>query len=1219
MRANRDQLVRDLYDWISSAEQPKDLPRLLDPALLDLARELAATFDQDAPDVATPAAAVAAGMIVAVHWSRYQLLPDGQDQDDFRSLLKWSAVLTSVAPHLVPEPVRDYLADAASSAGAAAGEAGGGVAVMYEDYQRTGNIESLQSAIALLREEADAAAPGDQDWPRRLSNLGAALQVRFERTGEVADLDEAIMLGREAAESTPPGDQDRPGRLSNLGAALRVRYGHTGRPRDLDDAITYGRAAVAAAPPGHEDRPAALSNLAAAVQVRFERTGQALDLDQAINLNREAIDATQAGDLDWPSRLANLGTALQVRFERTGQLGDLDEAITVSGAAVSAAVPPHPHPHRARYLSNLGNALRVRFDRTGQAGDLERAIAVSQEAVDTAPDGHPDRPRYLSNLGNALRARFERTGRQSDLDQAVACFRAAVDATSAERPDLSRHLSNLGAALLVRFGRTGQVTDLDEAIAASRAAVDIAPSAHPFRALYLSNLGNALQDRFRRSGQQADLDEAIAVNREAVDTSPADHPDRPMRLSNFGSALRLRFERTGDPSDLDVAISRLSEARSAIPVDHAERSAVLSNLGAALLARFRRSAEQSDLDEAIAVTREAIDASPADHPDRALRLANLGTGLRLRFERLRQAPDLAAALEAFRGGAAVLTAPPGRRVDAARGWGQCAMLAGEPGSAVAGYATAIELLPLVAWHGLDQPTREHHLRESTGLACDAAAAAIAAGQPARAVELLEAGRSVLWTQALHLREDLAVLRERAPDLAAALEASRAVLNTAADDPRTAGAAGQAKALEKRRQAARDWDDAIGQVRSIKGFERFLLPFPFPALRAAASGPVVVVNISRHSSHALIVAPAAKPGLSSAPRVVGLPGARFEIVADQANTLLAALQRASDPALPWPAREADRHAVFNVLAWSWQVIAEPILAALGHTGVPRGRIEDWPRVWWCPTGPATVLPLHAAGQHPRTATQHATMGEAAAIADTVAGRVVSSYTQNLTSLAHTNARPAPGRVRQLAVGVPEAPAYAPGASSLPTVTDELRAVARHVPTPGRATSMIGPAAIRQAVLDALPGHSWLHLSCHGVQDQADASRSAFLLYDQPLTVTDLAALNLRETDLAYLAACQTAFGDLRLLDEALHLAGALQVVGYRHVLATLWSISDAAAPTMADLTYAYLVNGRNPGHPCRAGKPSADRAAHALHHAVTRLRQSCPDEPLLWAPYIHIGP
>ena len=130
----------------------------------------------------------------------------------------------------------------------------------------------------------------------------------------------------------------------------------------------------------------------------------------------------------------------------------------------------------------------------------------------------------------------------------------------------------------------------------------------------------------------------------------------------------------------------------------------------------------------------------------------------------------------------MLTASPGRRVAAAAGWGQCALLAGNPGSAVEGYAAAIELLPLVAWHGLDQATREHHLREWAGLASDAAAAAVAAGHPARAVELLEAGRSMLWTQALHLRQDLAALQERAPDLAAVLEASRAVLNTLLRQP-----------------------------------------------------------------------------------------------------------------------------------------------------------------------------------------------------------------------------------------------------------------------------------------------------------------------------------------------------------------------------------------------------------------------------------------------------
>jgi hypothetical protein len=545
------------------------------------------------------------------------------------------------------------------------------------------------------------------------------------------------------------------------------------------------------------------------------------------------------------------------------------------------------------------------------------------------------------------------------------------------------------------------------------------------------------------------------------------------------------------------------------------------------------------------------------------------------------------------------------------------MQAGNPENAAEGYAAAIELLPLVAWHGLDQATREHHLREWAGLASDAAAAAVTAGQLARAVELLEAGRSILWTQALHLREDLAALQAQAPRLAAQLEASRLVLDTPATSVArsqdTTDDAGQLM-LEERRQAARDWDAAVDQARQIEGFEHFLRPVPFTSLQAAAAqGSVVIVNISRHGSHALIVAPAAGPDTDPTLLAVDLPAAPIGTVTDQADALLGAQRRSSDPAAGWQTKEDARHAVFNILAWSWQAIIEPALTAIGHTHTPPGRIEDWPRVWWCPTGPAAALPLHAAGRHPRTATQYKAMTEQDTRASTVAGRVISSYTPTLAALTQARTRPAPGPVRQLAVGIPEAPGYAAGASPLPAVTAELQVVARYLPAPDRATHLLGPAATRQAVMEALPGHSWLHLSCHGIQDPADPSLSAFLLHDQPLTLADLTALNLPETDLAYLAACQTAAGDRRLLDEALHLAGALQLVGYRHVLATLWNISDDDAPAMAQITYAHLL------HPDPAGRPQAAQAAYALHHAVARLREAYPGEPLLWAPYIHLGP
>ncbi|MGD0555423.1 MAG: CHAT domain-containing protein [Streptosporangiaceae bacterium] len=265
-----------------------------------------------------------------------------------------------------------------------------------------------------------------------------------------------------------------------------------------------------------------------------------------------------------------------------------------------------------------------------------------------------------------------------------------------------------------------------------------------------------------------------------------------------------------------------------------------------------------------------------------------------------------------------------------------------------------------------------------------------------------------------------------------------------------------------------------------------------------------------------------------------------------------------------------------------------------------------------------LPLHAAGRHPRTTSEYEKMGEAAAIADSVTGRVVSSYALTLTNLVRARTPPAPGQVRQLVVGVSEALSYLPGASPLRGVLTELQVVKHYLHASENVTYLGDQDATKTAVLEALRCHSWLHMSCHGVQDPDDASRSAFMLHDQPLTLADLADLHLDETDLAYLAACQTATGDLWLLDEALHLAGALQLAGYRHVLATLWNISDAAARVMADITYTHLLYA-DPDHPSPADRPWSARAPFALHWGITRLRQNHPDVPSLWAPYVHFGP
>jgi tetratricopeptide (TPR) repeat protein len=924
---------------------------------------------------------------------------------------------------------------------------------------------------------------------------------------------------------------------------------------------------------------------------------------------------------DRPGYLSNLGIALRIRFGRTGQSADLDEAITACRDAVAGT--PADHPNRPLYLSNLGIALRARFGRTGQSADLDEAIDVGREAVVTTPADHPDRPGYLSNLGNTLLIRFGRTGQSADLDEAITAFRDAVAGTPADHPNHPLYLSNLGNALRIRFERTGQSADLDEAIDVGREAVVTTPADHPNRPGRLSNLGNTLETRFERTGQLADLDEAITAFRDAVAGTPADHPNHPLYLSNLGNALRARFERTGQSADLDEAIDVGREAVVTTPADHPDRPGRLSNLGAALRIRFERTGQSADLDEAIDVGREAVVTTPADHPNRPGRLSNLGNTLETRFERTGQSADLNETITAFRDAVQVGSASPANRMRAGLRWGRAAIDAGWVDSAADGFASAVRLLPLLVWHRLPRATREQHLAEWSGLAAEAAACAIRAGRPEGAVELLEAGRSVLWAQTRNLRE-LTELAWRAPDLATRLDQIRTLLDTPL--PTTAAEtisadtsdqldqlrARQTRAIEDRMRLGRELEDLLERVRALEGFEHFLTATPLTHLRAAVTdGPVVIINASTLGCHALLVT-------TTGVQVVDLPDLTHDQAIQQANTLLAILARATPPDhRPFLEREQDRHTVLDILDWLWDTVTEPILTSLGHTSPPPADTADtdWPRIWWCPTGPLTTLPLHAAGHHPRHQRP-----DNPATTDTVSTRVISSYTPTLTMLLRARTAPNPiGPPRLLAVGMPTTPEQ-PDLTAVPAELDcvcarypmstRLQSLSRHQLHHGEpADRATQPTTAR--VLAELPHHDWVHLACHGSQHITDPTASAFWLTDGPLSIADLIEqYDLRPRELAFLSACQTAAGSARVVDEAIHPAAAMQLLGYRHVIATLWSIYDSPTPKIADSVYAALT---------ATGTPTTHHAARALHQAITALRADHPTDPLVWAPYLHTGP
>ena len=211
-------------------------------------------------------------------------------------------------------------------------------------------------------------------------------------------------------------------------------------------------------------------------------------------------------------------------------------------------------------------------------------------------------------------------------------------------------------------------------------------------------------------------------------------------MSNLGNSLLKRFQQGGTAADIDVAIDAGRQAVAATPPGHPNLAMHLSNLaipwslGSNIAGTARTWTTPSTL------ARYAVAATPPDHPELAMSLSNLG-GFLLGFDHTGDRAELDAAIGYWRKASKMPTAAPAIRLASARSWGSVAADAGRKHEAAEGYRVAVDLLPTVAWHGLDRATREEHLAQWAGLAADAAACAIQDGRPDLAVELLEQGRS----------------------------------------------------------------------------------------------------------------------------------------------------------------------------------------------------------------------------------------------------------------------------------------------------------------------------------------------------------------------------------------------------------------------------------------------------------------------------------------------
>ena len=287
----------------------------------------------------------------------------------------------------------------------------------------------------------------------------------------------------------------------------------------------------------------------------------------------------------------------------------------------------------------------------------------------------------------------------------------------------------------------------------------------------LDNLGIAVCARYKLLGRIEDLEKAITYHCEALALHPPGHPHYSSSFNNLANAVLTRYEQLGKKEDLDEVITCYRKSLTLHPPGHPDRSTSLNNLATAVCAQYQQSSRMEDLEEAIIYFCEALIFRPLGHPDRSSSLHNLANAVHTRYEKSSMVEDFEESFLLREQAVNDLTASPKYRLTAAIHWAWQAQYH-HHNSVIRAYSMTLHLLDrcLIFYPNIDSQQRFlaiAHVPKS--LASDAASAAIDADDLETAVELLEQGRTILWSKMKGYRYLLDPLRQINRHLADALK------------------------------------------------------------------------------------------------------------------------------------------------------------------------------------------------------------------------------------------------------------------------------------------------------------------------------------------------------------------------------------------------------------------------------------------------------------------
>ena len=158
-------------------------------------------------------------------------------------------------------------------------------------------------------------------------------------------------------------------------------------------------------------------------------------------------------------------------------------------------------------------------------------------------------------------------------------------------------------------------------------------------------------------------------------------------------------------------------------------------------------------------------------------------------------------------------------------------------------------------------------------------------------------------------------------------------------------------------------------------------------------------------------------------------------------------------------------------------------------------------------------------------------------------------------------------------------------------------------------LLGSGATKQAVLQAIPSVSLMHLAAHGNAERGEialspqrATNDTPQEEDYLLNVSEIQGVQVR-AKLVVLSCCHSGRGLVKK-EGVLGIARAFLASGARSVLVASWEIEDEATEQLMNHFYQHLVRGES--------------ASESLHQAVQWLRSNGFPKPSQWAPFVLMG-